>query len=253
MAKKGSDEELRWVKKQPGAKRSRSHGTPGYERDLMRDSATGDLRGPTESRKADIDEIVREYGGPSSPDSPSESGLVAELAVRGIIGAIEVAAFLRENPEVRQAIGDVVKLGAKMVALKTADAQRAMVARFAKRTEPAAITAEPETVDAELVEMEPEQPKVDVTSEDFRTQLQVALAYQQALNEMVDSLKRANIVDGDQLTPELNQAVQAVLEGRTAELDPDLLATLVAFLDEAEPEPMLEPRTEPEPPRGLSR
>jgi len=61
------DEELRWVRRREGAHRSSSRATPGYERDLLREDNTEDLLGPTESRPADIDEIVRSR----SPQGPS--------------------------------------------------------------------------------------------------------------------------------------------------------------------------------------
>ena len=56
------DEELRWVRRREGTHRSESRATRGYERDLLRDDDTKNLLGPTESRPADIDEIVRSRG-----------------------------------------------------------------------------------------------------------------------------------------------------------------------------------------------
>ena len=64
------DEELRWVRRREGTHRSESRATRGYERDLLRDDDTKNLLGPTESRPADIDEIVRSRG-PVAPARPS--------------------------------------------------------------------------------------------------------------------------------------------------------------------------------------
>lgn len=64
------DEELRWVRRREGTHRSESRATRGYERDLLRDDDTKNLLGPTESRPADIDEIVRSRG-PLVPARPS--------------------------------------------------------------------------------------------------------------------------------------------------------------------------------------
>ncbi|AQP44935.1 hypothetical protein RPIT_09160 [Tessaracoccus flavus] len=64
------DEELRWVRRREGTHRSESRATRGYERDLLRDDDTRNLLGPTESRPADIDEIVRSRG-PVGPARPS--------------------------------------------------------------------------------------------------------------------------------------------------------------------------------------
>lgn len=61
------DEELRWVRRREGAHRSSSRATPGYERDLLRQDDSENLLGPTESRPADIDEIVRSHMPPASP------------------------------------------------------------------------------------------------------------------------------------------------------------------------------------------
>ena len=51
------DEELRLVRRRAGTHRPVSKENPGYERDLLRDK-DGNLLGPTESRPANIDEII---------------------------------------------------------------------------------------------------------------------------------------------------------------------------------------------------
>lgn len=70
------DEELRWVRRREGTHRSESRATRGYERDLLRDDDTRNLLGPTESRPADIDEIVRSRRpvAPARPSPGQESG-----------------------------------------------------------------------------------------------------------------------------------------------------------------------------------
>lgn len=63
-------EELRWVLRPEGTHRSASRHTPGYERDLVREDESEKLRGPTESRPANIDEIIRSHTS-TAPSRPT--------------------------------------------------------------------------------------------------------------------------------------------------------------------------------------
>src|SRR4051794_10576722 len=79
----GFHEELRWQKVPDGAQRSRSTQTPGYERDLLRDSG---LLGPSESRPANIDEVLRSHGQATSrPDFRQQA---AEAVIDAAITAL---------------------------------------------------------------------------------------------------------------------------------------------------------------------
>lgn len=80
------DEELRWVKRRKGTRRSGSRETPGYDRDLLRED-TGHLLGPTESRPANIDEIIQEHA-PALPPHPTVAQQFAGRAVNEIMDAL---------------------------------------------------------------------------------------------------------------------------------------------------------------------
>lgn len=71
-------EELRWQKVPRGTRRSASNGTAGYDRDLLRENGTGNLLGPTESRPANIDDIIRSR----TPAAPTMGQQIAgEIAI----------------------------------------------------------------------------------------------------------------------------------------------------------------------------
>lgn len=69
----GDDLELRLVRRPEGSRRSKSTGTPGAERDLLRDSS-GALLGPTESFPVDTEELRRVLarGEPTRPVQHSQ-------------------------------------------------------------------------------------------------------------------------------------------------------------------------------------
>lgn len=80
-------EELRWQKRPEGTHRSGSRETPGYDRDLLRENDTGNLLGPTESRPANIDEIIQAHT-PAVLPSPTIAQQVAGQVVNGIMDAL---------------------------------------------------------------------------------------------------------------------------------------------------------------------
>lgn len=92
------DEELRWVRRREGTRRSGSKETAGYDRDLLRDNGTGNLLGPTESRPANIDEIIRSHTS-ALPSRPTARQVILEVIMeaaepyirRGVDAAFDAA------------------------------------------------------------------------------------------------------------------------------------------------------------------
>lgn len=82
------DEELRWVRRREGTHRSGSRETLGYERDLLRENDTEHLLGPTESRPANIAEIIRSHT-PEVPPRPTAAQEFRDQVVNAVWNALE--------------------------------------------------------------------------------------------------------------------------------------------------------------------
>ncbi|NUT72733.1 hypothetical protein [Pseudarthrobacter sp. C4D7] len=81
------DEELRWVRRREGTRRSGSRETSGYDRDLLRENDTGKLLGPSESRPANIDDIIRSHT-PAMPPDPTVAQQIAGQVASDLLDAL---------------------------------------------------------------------------------------------------------------------------------------------------------------------
>lgn len=220
----GFHEELRWEKVPDGAQRSRSTQTPGYERDLLRDRS-GNLLGPTESRPANMDELLHSHGKATArPDFRQQA---AEAVIDAAITAL--------TPYVKRAVEYGVDSGVDGVMRLVGWAKR----KVAERKSPAELAEVDETaevVEAEIVEDEA-QPGADleeaippITGEEYRARFLAALAAERYAAEEKRRLANVNVAD-DALSPELKAALRAALDRPASLLDDETLAVVVEFLD----------------------
>lgn len=221
----GFHEELRWQKVPNGAQRSRSTGTPGYERDLLRDRSRTML-GPTESRPATAEEVLRSHGRPTAGSDFRQQA--AEALVDAAITAV--------TPYVRRAVEYGVESGIDGVVRLVGWARR----KVAERKSPADLhegDEAAEIVNAEIVVddesvpgSELEEALPPITGEEYRARFLAALAAERYAAEEKRRLARVNVAD-DALSPELRAALRAALESPATGLDDDTLALVVEFLD----------------------
>lgn len=219
----GFHEELRWERVPDGAQRSRSLGTPGYERDLLRDRA-GKLLGPTESRAANMDEVLQSRGPTARADFRQQA---AEAVIDAAITAL--------TPYVRRAVEYGVDSGVDGV-IRLVDWARRKIAQRRPPAELAKVPKTTEVVDAEIVEDEAppgadlEQAIPPITGEEYRARFLAALAAERYAAEEKRRLANVNVAD-DALSPELQAALRAALERPASLLDDETLAVVVEFLD----------------------
>lgn len=217
-------EELRWERVPDGAQRSRSTGTPGYERDLLRDRA-GKLLGPTESRPANIDDVLRSRGGATSRTDFRQQA--AEAVIDAAITAL--------TPYVRRAVEYGVDSGVDGVMRLVSWAKRKVNERKTS-TELAGLDETTEVVQAEIVDEEDapgtdlEEPLPPMNGEEYRARFLAALAAERYAAEEKRRLANVSVAD-DALSPELRAALRAALERPASLLDDETLAVVVEFLD----------------------
>lgn len=231
------DEELRWVKVPTGTHRSRSHETPGYERDLLREEGTNKLRGPTESRPADVDEIVRSR----TPDAPARPSAGEEFG-RQLGDAIADAL----HPYIEQLVDLGVDAAARGISNLWAWAKRKTAERRTA-TSGAAAAEEPAAPAALLVTEEPEDakeqpidgagtgiatPAPSMSGEEFRARLLSALAAEHYAAQQKRLLASVHVQD-DALPDELKSAIKKAIEGDASSLDEHDLARVVEFVGDA--------------------
>lgn len=220
----GFHEELRWERVPDGAQRSRSRGTPGYERDLLRDRS-GNLLGPTGSRPANMDEAIRSHRGvPAGGDFRQQ---VAEAVIEAAITTL--------TPYVKRAVEYGVDSGVDGVVRLVSWAKR----KVAERKSPAELAEfdeTPEAVEAEIIEDEAppgadlEQAIPPISGEEYRARFLAALAAERYAAEEKRRLAKVHVVDSA-LSPELKAALRAALERPASLLDDEMLAVVVEFLD----------------------
>ncbi len=230
-ARSAAREELRWVIVPEGARRSRSTGTPGYERDLIRD-ASGNLLGPTESRPADLG-----HAADVRPAGPTLGQQAAGAAAEAVMTAL--------TPYIERAVEIMVDSAIDGVARLATWTKRKVADRKSTRPSdqvvvPAVIDAE--LVDAELVEAElvengadsepgdhlmPARPVMD--GEEYRARFIAALAAELFAADEKRKLAAVEVAD-DALSPELRAALRESLERPASLLDEDKLALVVEFL-----------------------
>lgn len=223
------DEELRWVRRREGTHRSSSKATPGYERDLLREDGTEQLLGPTESRPADIDQIVRSRR-PSAFVPPSPGQEFRYQLGDIIMGALEPHLRRGADATVDAAVRGIAKLW------------RWAVSRPAQRSTVAADPAEGEAADGEAAALPiadfaglgDESSAVALEAQEMTAERYKALLLSALLADQYAARARrilANVRVHDEALPiELESAIRAALSGPTAVVDDATLAQVVELL-----------------------
>jgi hypothetical protein len=204
-------------------------GTPGAERDLLRDS-TGALLGPTESFPVDTDELRKAHARcePTRPARPSQGRSPGKQMAVDI--ATDVAYLV-----VREAVAQVYhlviapKARAKWTELKQngRPAQR-QVSRDASASK--FVVADLAQVDEPSTDLVAQRPTTVMDSVEFRQRLALMLAAENFAAEQRRLLSAAQISDEADLPPQLADAMKLVLEEDTASLDDVSLQLLIDFL-----------------------
>lgn len=222
------DEELRWVRRREGAHRSSSRATAGYERDLLREDNTENLLGPTESRPADIGEIVRSHRpAPTRPTPGQEFGYQLVDAImealaphidRGVDAAVDSA---------RLGISKLWRWATRGPSPLKTTVERLRESESADSKVETVLVAASASIDdmPEALALQPQS----ITVEEYQAILLSALMADQYAARARQVL--ANVrVRGDALPTELGSAVRAALEGPTPVIDEESLAQVVELL-----------------------
>lgn len=219
------DVELRAVRRPAGSHRSRSAGTVGAERDLLRDSS-GALLGPTESFPVDLEEL-RKALTRRSPGKRTAVDIATDVAYLVVREALAQVYHLVIVPKAR----------AKWSALKqTRRSERRHVSHDASGSE--LIVADLGQVDEPSTNLVSQPPTTVMSSDEFRKRFALMLAADNFAVEQRRLLSTAQICDETDPPPQLMHAMKLVLEEDTASLDDVSLQLLVDFLISSEAEPV---------------
>lgn len=231
----GEDLELRLVKRPEGSSRSKSMGTPGAERDLLRDSS-GALLGPTESFPVDTDDLRKAL----AQRQPTRRGTHGQGRSPGKQMAVDAATDIA-SVLVREAVAQVYhlviapKARAKWTELKqnrrTTQRQVGSGASDSKLAE-----ADLAQIDEPPTDLAEQQPTTVMDSVEFRQRLALMLAAENFAAEQHRLLSAAQISDAADLPPKLAYAMKRFLEEDTSSLDDVSLQLLVDSLLSSAPE-----------------
>ena len=214
------DEELRYVRRPEGTHRSGSRETHGYDRDLLRENGTEKLLGPTESRPADIDEIIRSH----THAVPPRPTVGQQLA--GQIGSAVMDAL---RPHIMHGVDVAVdtKLGIpKLVKwAKTKAEQRKAAVRNQSSSDNARLEAVPAEVTSDIDDCTLRVHMPSVTAEQYQEALRSAREAEQYAAHMRQMLAKVSIHDGAE------SAAQAALEGPASAIDEATPSRAVERLD----------------------
>lgn len=219
------DEELRYVRRREGTHRSSSRETPGYERDLLRENDTENLLGPTESRPANIDEIIRSHTH-GVPPRPTAAQQIAGQVAMDIMDAL--------RPHIMHGVDVAVdtKLGIpKLVKwAKTKAEQRKAEARNQSPSTSAQLDAVPAEgtadIDDETRTLEVRKPSV--TAEQYQAIQLSALRAEQYAAHMRQMLTKVAVRDG---ALPVEGTIRAALESPASSIDEATLRRLVELLN----------------------
>lgn len=236
--------EPRMVRRPDGAKRAKAKGGHGTDRELMYDS-DGKLLGPAESREPDEGELERLLGLDHPPSYNSNELTPRQRAAAEALGnaSVEILATIAQEvavpimkdyvvPAFKERVSEVIE------AARTNAAER----RERRHSRKAAIMAAATSASgATVAEVEP---TITMTGEQFREHVRLNARAQQWVNQHKDMLSRV-VVDDGQLTPQLQDAIRLVLDGRSHELDDDVLAQLTDYFADNEPNQTAIPAANP--------
>lgn len=237
--------EPRMVRRPDGAKRAKAKGGQGTDRELMYDS-DGKLLGPAESREPDEGELERLLGLDQYPPiynnnelTPRQQAAADALgnAFAEILATIaqEVAVPIMKDyviPALNERVSEAIE------AARTNATER----RERRHGRKAAITAAATFASGDTVAEA--EPTITMTGEQFREHVRLNSRAQQWVDQHKDMLSRV-VVDDGQLTPQLQDAIRLVLDGRSHELDDDLLAQLTDYFADTEPNQTALPAAKP--------
>ncbi|WP_312677898.1 hypothetical protein [Microbacterium sp.] len=231
------DEELRWVRRRDNAHRTKSRATAGYERDLLRSDSDDELLGPTESRAADIDEIVQAHS-PVSPVTsaasppPTAGQQILGAALDGILEALQPFIDRGVDVTVDAAFAGLGRLW-RWATAKRGEAARAKADENGPRAVVEAIERTDLPEDAEVEPADAAVSKRRVSADQYRAILLAALLADQYAARLRQMLEKVQVED-DVLPPELDTALRAAIEGPTPTTDDARLAQVVNLLASGE-------------------
>ncbi len=254
--------EIREVRRRKDTQRSKSSKSTEFESDLLRNKATKNVAGPTESRPFDTDafrqqvrdEVTAELADAESPfvydsfDSEAPTPVTVEKrdlppGWQALADALTDVAVDVTTALMREVVAPLLRDVALPAAKARFDGVRARRrARAVERTvakaealgdKPSEVAEESDVTGLSATEVETAEPLVPVSrSEYVRFQLELRLAEDYAAQRRW-LLARADVQDED-LTPELERSIALMLEGRGPELDDDERAAVAAFLQGSE-------------------
>ena len=226
--------ELREVRRPQGTHRSRSTETPGADRELLRENGTNRNLGPSESRAVDEEALRQRYQGDGVRYGSKVSMPPHELTTgqRALLEAITVVVREVVVPVLR----DVAVPAAKTKLSEMAERRRA------KALQRGIVDAQSEKADDVEVSGQqtkdevPAAPEVEVAEpviEMRRSELSAAQLELRITEEYADRLRwllAHAVVSEEDSSPELEQTLSAVLEGRADELDEEEEETVAEFI-----------------------
>lgn len=222
---------LRWVRIPEGTHLSDSKDTPGVERDLLREDGTNKLLGPTESFAADEDALHRVHA--YETDSPRgadvrELSLAQQWLADLTAEVLDTVAREVVVPVFKEVVAPAIKRKFSGIAKSLRSTTREARGQ-AGTTELAVLTATPPADSSKEVDTAVVEPRISMSSAEFRERLIAARAAEEFAAEQRRMLSNARIEDDD-LPPELKGAIQLVLEGNASLLDEETRAVVVKFL-----------------------
>jgi len=233
------EEELRVVRRKQGTHRSRSTGEPGYDRDLLRDDETRELKGPTESRAATREDIEKFYDPVTTetcetPERQAEPSAAEEWG-RAIAEALIA---LAENPEVRALVKSAAdRLWASTKGMATGLLRKRPTREAGDTHENApihvmtAVVAEsPGSADDVRSTAVTDERTVKLTREQYSEHLRLLLMARAIAESEERILSRSRLVDTEELPAELQSSCQIALESGVSALNVEQQLQLFEYL-----------------------
>lgn len=239
----GDDLELRLVRRPEGSHRSKSTGTPGAERDLLRDKS-GALLGPTESFPVDLNEL-RDRLGRSDATPPDRPGQVRSAGRQMAVDIATDVAYIFLREAVAQVYDLVIAPKAKAKWAQLKRRRSPVQGDQGKASSRELLAAELPPVEEPSTDLAPKLVVV-MDSVEFRQRLALMLAAENFAAEQRQLLSSAQVSDEADLPPQLASAMKLVLEEGTASLDDQSLQLLLDFLTSSDAE-LVEPLERHEP------
>lgn len=215
-------EELRVVRSAKGAHRSKSKATPGYDRDLLRDEES--LRGPSESRKATIEDVEEHLLPPGWAETREPERTEPTTGQKVGLWIADTIIDIVSDPEIQASVKTLWK-----VIWEQRRDQRAR-----KQAARASAAAEITTGDGSGDTLEPVEPESEaIGAEAYNELLRIRLIAKEMLEHTEARLGEVHVEDDDQLPAEVQTAQRVALEGNLRDLDPQTLELLGFTWDRA--------------------